>query len=370
MLSQIIKRRLLQNTQVIVYNQSLFFSQHIVQPTMKLEDMTMTQIRELGHKNLAQQKIIDYQRFINPNVHGITNKKTSFTSFEDQVNANFNKNLIKTAPANRESRRVGLIGYKMGMTHFWNKWGALVPCTVIQIDRCQVTQVKTLEKDGVNAIQVGCGEERMKNLKKPQAGHYLKHNLPPKGDLAEFPVTDENFLPPGYMLGPRHFKIGQLVDVKSVSIGKGFQGVMKRWNFSGQNASHGNSVSHRHAGSIGNREYPGKVFKGKKMAGHLGNINCTIQNQMVVKIDVDRSLLYIQGNVPGPISALVRIRDAVKMVDKQYLNLEYPTWLPPTNEAEYKALPRQLVWDGTVIDPYEDYIHENDVVSGKDQEDD
>ena len=156
----------------------------------------------------------------------------------------------------------------------------------------------------------------MKNLKKPQAGHFLKYNLPPKQDLAEFPITEESFLPVGYMLSPRHFQIGQYVDVKAISIGKGFQGVMKRWNFSGQGASHGNSVSHRHPGSIGNREYPGKVFKGKKMAGQLGNQYATIQSQMVVKIDVDRSLLYIQGNVPGAISTLVRIRDACKKIEK------------------------------------------------------
>ena len=162
------------------------------------------------------------------------------------------------------------------MTHFWNKWGAMVPCTVIQIDRCQVTQVKTKEKDGVNAMQVGCGEERLKNLTKPLAGHFLKNNLPPKDDLAEFPVTPENFLPVGYCLGPRHFSIGQFVDVISLSKGKGYQGVMKRWNFSGQGAAHGNSVSHRHPGSIGNREYPGKVFKGKKMAGRLGHESATI----------------------------------------------------------------------------------------------
>jgi large subunit ribosomal protein L3 len=192
----------------------------------------------------------------------------------------------------------------------------------------------------VNSIQIGCGEERLKNLKKPQAGHFLKYNIPPKKDLAEFPVTPECFLPPGYMLGPRHFKIGQFVDVKSVSIGKGFQGVMKRWNFSGQPASHGNSVSHRHGGSIGNREWPGKVFKNKKMAGQMGNKNSTLLNQRVVKIDVDRSLLYIMGVVPGSISSLVRIRDAVKLCQKQHLDLEYPTWLPPQDEAAYNALPR------------------------------
>jgi large subunit ribosomal protein L3 len=134
--------------------------------------------------------------------------------------------------------------------------------------------------------------------------------------LAEFRVTAENFLPIGYMLGPRHFAIGQFVDVISTSKGKGYQGVMKRWNFSGQGASHGNSKAHRAPGSIGQCEYPGKVWKGKKMAGHLGNVSATILNQRVVRIDIEKSLLYIAGNVPGGIGSLVKIRDAVKKTEK------------------------------------------------------
>lgn len=245
-----------------------------------------------------------------------------------------------------------------------------MPCSVIQLDRCQITQVKRKEVDGYDAIQVGCGEERLRNLKKPQAGHFLKNNLPPKNDLAEFIVSPENFLPVGYFIGPRHFRIGQYVDVQSWSKGKGFQGVMKRWNFKGQGASHGNSVSHRHGGSIGNREFPGKVFKNKKMPGNMGNEKVTTQSQMVVKIDVDRSLIYIKGQVPGCISTVVKIRDAVKQAHKQYLTLEYPTWLPPKDEQELRNLPRIIEWEGEPQDPFETYHHENDVVSGKDQEED
>lgn len=176
-------------------------------------------------------------------------------------------------------------------------------------------------------------------MKKPQAGHFLKHNLPPKRNLTEFKVTPENFLPVGYQLSPRHFRIGQFVDVQAISKGKGFQGTMKRWNFDGQFASHGNSVSHRHPGSIGMNEFPGKVFKGKKMAGHMGNVSSTMQNQIVVKIDVERSLLYVRGNVPGCISTPVKIKDASKKIDKQYLTLDYPTWIPPTSEEELRKLP-------------------------------
>lgn len=173
--------------------------------------------------------------------------------------------------ADRLSKRAGLLGYKVGCTHFWDKWGKLQPCTVIQIDRCQVTQVKTKEKDGVDAMQVGIGEMVPYKMKKPQVGHLLKNNLPPKKFLAEFPVSKECFLPLGYCLGPRHFKIGQLVDVCATSKGKGFQGPIKRWGFAMQNASHGVSKTHRAAGSIGMCEFPGKIFKGKKMAGHMGN---------------------------------------------------------------------------------------------------
>ena len=129
--------------------------------------------------------------------------------------------LSVTEPTSRYSLRTGVIGYKVGMTHFWDKWGAMVPCSVIQMDRCQVTQVKTAEKDGLNSIQVGIGELPPHKLAKAQVGHFLKYNLPPKAHLAEFKVSPENFLPIGYALGPRHFKIGQWVDVQAISIGKG-----------------------------------------------------------------------------------------------------------------------------------------------------
>ena len=149
----------------------------------------------------------------------------------------------------------------------------------------------------------------------------MKYGLPPKKHLAEFKVTEENFLPIVYSLGPSHFSIGQFVDVQSTSKGKGYQGVMKRWNFSGQKATHGNSKAHRLPGSIGQCEYPGKVWKGKKMAGHLGNQSATVLNQRVVRIDEARSLLYVMGNVPGAISSLVKVRDAVKKTEKQWWDL-------------------------------------------------
>lgn len=174
-------------------------------------------------------------------------------------------------------------------------------------------------------------------------------------------MTPENFLPIGFMLGPRHFRLGQFVDVQATSKGKGTQGVMKRWNFSGQEASHGNSKAHRLPGSIGQCEYPGKVWKGKKMAGRLGNVSATMMNQRVVRIDHEKSLLYIQGNVPGPIGGIVRIRDAVKKIDRQVWDLYYPTFVGHEDLDTSESL---WTWDGGDIDPNEQYIHENDVVSG------
>lgn len=161
-----------------------------------------------GHKNRQAFKAggIDYDAVTNSARYGVTNKPQTFKSFEEEINKNFE--LVPTLKADRLSKRTGVIGYKIGCTHFWDKWGKLQPCTVIQLDRCQVTQVKTEEKDGRNAIQVGIGEVNPYKMKKAQVGHLLKHNLPTKRHFAEFEVSPECFLPVGYCLGPRHFKIG------------------------------------------------------------------------------------------------------------------------------------------------------------------
>ena len=340
---------------------------------VKLPELhSIRDLEALGYQNLAQTKEngLNYDKIIGENIEetaALAGHPHTFTSFEEQINAQFQ--LKPTLPTSRNSKRTGVIGYKIGMTHFWDKWGKLTPCTVIQLDRCQVTQVKTKAKDGVNAIQVGCGEKKVQRIKKPQIGHFLKHNLPPKRHLREFPVSPEAFLPVGYMLGPRHFQIGQAVDVCSVSIGKGTAGTIKRWNFAQQYNSHGNSRAHRLPGSIGQCEFPGKVIKGKKMAGQLGNQSATVMSQKVVKIDTDRSLLYIMGNVPGPIHSLVKVRDGVKKIDRQVFDLQWPTCLPgqgkdPKKEAKYQT------WEGSAEDPWTNDYHENDVVSGKDQDED
>ena len=182
----------------------------------------------------------------------------TFGSLEKDINSKYD--VKDVLPASINSRRCGAIGYKIGMTSIFDKWGIAIPCTVIQIDRCQVIQVKENNGKSENTIQVGAGEANLKLLKKSLQGHFLKAGVPAKKHLAEFKVTSENILPVGYMIGPSHFKIGNFVDVKGTSKGKGFQGVIKRWNFSWQPHTHGNTKHHRAPGALQGRERPGKVI--------------------------------------------------------------------------------------------------------------
>lgn len=194
----------------------------------------------------------------------------------------------------------------------FDKWGVRMPCTVLHMDACEVVQVKDGTSTGYTAVQLGVGEAKEKNVVKPQKGHFAAAGVSPKRALMEFRVTPDALIPPGTRLSARHFIAGQLVDVTGVSKGKGFQGAMKRHNFAGQNASHGNSVSHRALGSTGCRQDPGKVFKGKLMPGHMGVDRVTVQNLKVVKIDPMRDLVYVLGQVPGNNGTFVRLRDAIK----------------------------------------------------------
>lgn len=185
------------------------------------------------------------------------------------------------------SIRVGLLGYKVGMTSQWSKWGVKLPLTIIQIDRCQVTQVKRALEHGYDAMQLGSGTKNLKRLTKPEIGHLLKHDIAPKKDYKEFKCDPANLLPVGYQLSVRHYTPGQYIDIQAISNDKGFQGTVKRWNFKMQPRSHGNSLSHRALGSTGQRTDAGKVFKNKKMAGQMGNKNALMRNLKVYKIDVE-----------------------------------------------------------------------------------
>ena len=197
--------------------------------------------------------------------------------------------------------RTGIIGTKIGNSSFFNEDGSVTPITIIKVDDCVVSQIKTKDKDGYNAIQLASIENNLKisNVKKPQRKIFASINSKPKKVLKEFRVLEENLLEIGTILDVSHFQKDQIVDVTGVSIGKGFQGSMKRHNFKGGRASHGVSVSHRAHGSTGNSQDPGRVFKGKKMAGHMGAKKVTKQNLKIINVDKDNKLILIMGSVPG-----------------------------------------------------------------------
>ena len=208
--------------------------------------------------------------------------------------------------------RSGLIAQKLGMTRVFTEAGEHIPVTVLKIDNCQVVAQRTEETNGYTAVQLGSGLRKVKNVTRAERGHFAKASVEPKRKVVEFRVSPDNLIEVGAELTADHFVAGQYVDVTGTSIGKGFAGAMKRHNFGGLRASHGVSISHRSHGSTGQCQDPGRVFKGKKMAGHMGSVRVTTQNLEVVKADSDRGLLMIRGAVPGSKGGWVMIRDAVK----------------------------------------------------------
>jgi len=208
--------------------------------------------------------------------------------------------------------RTGVIAKKMGMARFFDEAGVHVPVTVLSLEGCQVTGHRTKDKDGYVALQLGAGAKKPKNTSKAMRGHFAKAEVEPKRKLAEFRVSADNLIDVGAEITADHFVPGQKVDITGSTKGKGFAGGMKRWNFGGLRATHGVSVSHRSLGSTGQRQDPGKTFKGKKMAGQLGNETVTTLNITVWRIDTDRGLILVRGAVPGSEGSFVRIRDAVK----------------------------------------------------------
>ncbi len=208
--------------------------------------------------------------------------------------------------------RSGVIAQKVGMTRIYTEEGVNVPVTVLRMENVQVVAQRTEDKNGYTAVQLGAGKAKVKNVTKPMRGHFAVAKVEPKRKLAEFRVSNDNMLNVGDEIIAAHYLPGQFVDVTGTTIGKGFAGAMKRHNFAGLRASHGVSVSHRSHGSTGMCQDPGKVFKGKKMAGHMGNTRVTTQNIQVVSVDVDRGLVLVKGAVPGPKGGWVTIKDAVK----------------------------------------------------------
>ncbi len=208
--------------------------------------------------------------------------------------------------------RTGLIAKKLGMTTAYTADGEETAVTVLVVENCQVVSQKTKEKNGYTAVELGVGKARVKNVTKGLRGHFAKAKVEPKSKRVEFRVAENAMLEPGTEILASHFVAGQFVDISGNTIGKGFAGVMKRWNFAGLEATHGVSVSHRSHGSTGQRQDPGRVFKGKKMAGHMGTRRRTVQNLQVVSVDEAEGVIMIKGAIPGAPNGYVLIKDSVK----------------------------------------------------------
>ena len=218
--------------------------------------------------------------------------------------------------------RTGVIAKKMGMTRLFKEDGRHVPVTVLSLENCQVVSHRTEGRDGYVALQLGAGSAKPKNLTKPERGHFGKAEVEPKARLVEFRVAEDALVDVGATISADHFVVGQLVDIAGQTQGKGFAGAMKRWNFGGLRATHGVSVSHRSHGSTGQRQDPGKVFKNKKMAGHMGDRQRTQQNLEIVLTDVERGLLFVKGSVPGSKGAWLMVKDSVKVA--RHADAPYP----------------------------------------------
>ena len=251
--------------------------------------------------------------------------------------------------------RTGVIAKKLGMTRFFDEAGQHVPVTVLSLDGCQVTGQRTKDKDGYVALQLGAGAKKPKNTSKAMRGHFAKAAVEPKRVVAEFRVAEDNLIDVGAEITADHFLAGQKVDIQGVTVGKGFAGAMKRWNFGGLRATHGVSVSHRSHGSTGQRQDPGRTFKGKKMAGHLGQETVTTLNITIWKVDADRGLILVKGAVPGTEGSYVKIRDAVKA--KAPKDLPFPGAFRRAGEE----VPAPVVEEAPAEAPVEEVVAEEAV---------
>ncbi|WBH17135.1 50S ribosomal protein L3 [Sphingomonas radiodurans] len=240
--------------------------------------------------------------------------------------------------------RTGVIAKKMGMTRVFQDDGRHVPVTVLQLEGLQVVSRRETDRDGYTAVQLGAGVAKVKNVNKPQRGHFGKAEVEPKAVVHEFRVTEDNLLDVGAEISADHYVAGQLVDIQGRTQGKGFAGGMKRWNFGGLRATHGVSVSHRSLGSTGQRQDPGRVFKNKKMAGHMGDKFRTQQNLEIVGTDTERGLIFVKGSVPGSKGGWLFVKDAVKV--KPHAEAPFPASLKAANSNTAEAAPATDAVDG------------------------
>ena len=231
--------------------------------------------------------------------------------------------------------RTGVIAKKMGMTRLFQADGRHVPVTVLQLEDVQVVARREMDRDGYTAVALGAGKAKAKNVAKPQRAAFGKASVEPKAKVVEFRVAEDALLDVGATISADHFVAGQMVDISGVTQGKGFAGAMKRWGFKGLRATHGVSVSHRSHGSTGNRQDPGRVFKNKKMAGHMGARNRTQQNLEVVRTDAARGLIFVKGSVPGSKGGWLQVTDAVKLPRNE--NVPYPAGLLDKNARELEV---------------------------------
>lgn len=244
--------------------------------------------------------------------------------------------------------RTGVIAKKVGMTRLFQEDGRHVPVTVLSLENCQVVQVRTAEVDGYVALQLGAGVAKQKNVAKPQREHFAKAQVPLKMEVAEFRVADDATLDVGSTIAASHFVPGQMVDVSGNTQGKGFAGGMKRWGFGGMRATHGVSISHRALGSTGQRQDPGRVFKNKKMAGHMGDKQRTQQNLEVVRVDDERGLIFVKGSVPGSKNGWLLVRDAVKV--SRHADAPYPAGLKQAANSNDSAAADTPADTGAAVD--------------------
>ncbi|KAI7833445.1 translation protein [Kickxella alabastrina] len=249
---------------------------------------------------------------------------------------------LKLGTYKPESQRTGVIARKKGMTGMWNEWGVRVPVTVLQLEKVQVVSILKTSCPDFARLQIGCGTRKEKNISKPMMGHYKAHGVDPKAKLFEFPITPDAALPVGTEITAAHFVPGQLVDVTATSLGKGFQGVMKRWGFAGGPASHGTSLAHRTPGSTGNIN-PGRVYPGKKMPGRMGGKNVTVMRLPVMKVDTALNCIWVKGSVPGHDEQFIKVRDSTKLIKHRLFPegaaVPFPTYIPGQSAAQ----PREVI---------------------------